>query len=152
MWGGLGFGSAPELAETALDGPSAASGRGAVSLLSESTRGSLAVVDSGSGVETEVACSPPCAPEPVVPVTASRVGAFGEEVDMVGVKGGSSVTTGSGGPGIWEGGGNFAWTPAEAASCAAVGLGRLVYAASIIVRSSRSSASAKKPRPMSRQT
>lgn len=146
MWGGLGFGSAAELAETGLDGPCAMCGRvgfgsgteraatgwGAVSLLNgmESTRGSLAVIDLGSGVETEVASSPPCAPGPVVPedvpVTSTRVGAFGEGVDMVGVKGGSSVATGSGGPGNWEGGGNFAWTLAEAASWAAVGLGRLV--------------------------
>jgi hypothetical protein len=40
--------------------------------------------------------------------------------------GGSSVATGSGGPGIWTAGGHSACSLAEAASCAAVGLGRLV--------------------------
>ena len=40
--------------------------------------------------------------------------------------GGPSVATGSGGPGICTGEGIFAWSLVEAASCAAVGLGRLV--------------------------
>ena len=96
----------------------------------ESTRGSLAVIDLGSGVEAEVASSPPCAPGPVVPedvpVTSTGVSAFGEGVHMVGVKGWLSVATGSGGPGICTGEGILACSLVEAASCAAVGLGRLV--------------------------
>ena len=45
---------------------------------------------------------------------------------LLAILGGLSVATGSGGPGICMGEGILACSLAEAASCAAVGLGRLV--------------------------